>query len=886
LWRLRGGYLEFSATVASQKLHKLSLRFLIVRRIWIEVPVALIVLSRRLKQLIDSIVRPEKNKASGLRIETDASGNEPIPDAFPLSWDYSRQYQDIVTEGGRKPPPAFGSPTFVWHVGIWQKMQGDESGEDSSLLDRRYQIASKYNRYDEHNEKFFMEVSAFIQRLQEKGRILWTPSPDAEPGLAGGAARPNIDEFSFKTYERRVAALRRISEGKKVAHQFRDYEPQSLGFNLWWQDSLENGSPVPNRRAVEPAYSAIRVRVQVVSHVDHVTLSFFIDAAKPYGHPQVYSTQSRSRKDFGFRRSRIAECLDHLRRISDNQIKKGYTEQDRIPEKGVDKDDAKLLEEIADYFYDGVWRDFMSSFGISVEGGKPGRLLIEPVLAERESEGEIFINYRGVVMSVPGLQTPRNIARERRAEELKSKLGIPESQDKLEGSANVSIGAFPIFDQTANEPNTVLKSYWPFMRRATPWADYRDAVGCGITDWRSLLLTFMGTSGSFYGDDESKSREYEVPNLKEAPEGTIDGNRPLTYLILTKGEPHREQIGRFVERINALGTNQLFALKNLKTIKNAGTHLRLLGRELDGILEYWGDERKRIEDEHEWKLLKLSNPRLENIEEIAKREGESRGRKRTRRAIEKSVDYGVLILRVMNGEFGELGALSNSLQAVPHADVQVLHDERVKKLSDLVKLVERRLVELGGALDNIGNGGAGRILYVINRAKLHMDEFERMWPTLEIGNIDGWINYGQYAQRGVLPSFTFIRSTADRLVSLRQRLQSITEMIQTSALIIETEATRSNTEILRRILSNMWFLAVPISLVFSALILKDKAAANFDLEYGVRLTLAAGIPAIFLLQYHRKKKEAEKAESVERAASHLDIQRLFRSILRKRNKRW
>jgi hypothetical protein len=715
-----------------------------------------------------------------------------------LVWDYSGQYHDIITDGGRKPPPSFGSPTFVWHVGIWRKVSENFSASVADKMDGRVDgLGRKFEAHDEHNEKFFLEINGFVKRLQERGRVL-RDDPDA-----------NIDGFAFREYERRRADLRREAAGLKT-HRFKDYEPQALAFTLWWLDSLEDGSPVENERVDAPPHSALRVRVQVVTHYEHVTLSFYIDACKPYGHPQLYARGDLPAKEYGFRRDRITRYLTALREIGDNQILSGAVERDHIPEQVIRVDDAKSLQEIADYCYDGIWRDFMKSFGIGAEE-KTGRILVDTVSGEDcESEGELFMDHRGLVMAVHGLNTPLNLEREKLAGDLRKAFCAQETDDKGELAANANFGAFPRFDPESNEPGVVLRSYWPFIRRIVPWADYRELIGCGITEWRSLYVNSLGATGSFYGDDESQSRRVEVPNLKAEQEGRIRSLRPVTYLVLTKGEPHREQIGRFVERINALATSRLFTLKNLRTIKNAGTHIKLLGRELDGILHDWGKERRFIEDRYYWKLAKIYDPKLQEKEhkaiEEARRQHVLPEGGEQRQLLEKVLDWGQLISSAINQDPNIPVRNIRKLQKVPETKLQEAQDARVQDLAILVKRVERRLVEIGSSLDNIGSGGSGRLLFVINRSKIHMEEFERMWHSLEIGNIDGWVTYGQFVQRAVLPTFDLIRSTGDRLISLRERLQSVTAMIQTSALIIESEETRLNTAILRRIQSNIYFV--------------------------------------------------------------------------------
>jgi hypothetical protein len=788
-----------------------------------------------------------------------------------LVWNYSGQYHDIVTDGGRKPPPSFGSPTFVWHVGIWRKVsEVIKDHSSASFGDKVNDIASKFEEQDEHNEKFFEEINGFVKRLQERGRV------------QRGDALHNIDGFKFQAPPPREAALRREHAGHKTAHRFKDCEPQSLAFTLWWMDSQKDGSPLPNARSSNPAYSALRVRVQVVTHFEHVTLSFYIDAAKPYGKPQLYVRGDLPVEEYGFRRERITQDLTRLRAISAEQIRQGWIERDRIPEQGISEDDATALQEIAEYFYEGIWQDFMKSFGIHADGH--GRILIDTIEGHKHrSEGEIFLDHRGLVMAVDGLDTPLNFGMERRSHSLREKFSQPTQAHVRERMANASFGRFSRFDPRANEPSVVLKSYWPFIRRFVPWADYRDVIGCGITEWRSLYVNSLAVSGSFYGDDEGPGRQAEVLDLGHEKEGRAQTVTPVTYLVLTKGEPHREQIGRFVDRINALATNRLFALKNLRTIKNAGSHINLLGRELDGILRFWGDERQAIEDKYYWKLAAIYNPKIKNLEKaeidkILRKIKENKillERDPDPKLIEQFIDWGELTNKLADGDI-KLPRIQDA-QKVPEARIQELLDVRVQELASLVKRVERRLVEIGSSLDNVGTGGSGRLLFVINRSKIHMNEFERMATSLEIGNIDGWVTYEQFVHRSVLPTFDMIRATGDRLVGLRERLQSVTEMIQTSALIIESEATRQNTAILRRIQSNIFFVGIPIGLMIAILLVNGKELPKnpSSLLPWLLAALAILAPTIkFLAEKYRQKRKDRAAH----LGMQLDVRRLLSSL--------
>ena len=808
----------------------------------------------------------------------------------PFIWEYSRQYSANVKEGLQKPPPAFGSPTFVMHLGIWQKLQSDEIrppfGKES--------VEKRFGYFDDHNEKFIEEINKFITRLQIKGRVL-----RKLPGASDEESRnSNIENFLYRPGEATFGSEYRQRLSGKASHKFKTSTPQSVAFTIWWLDSNSEDKPVPNERVEHPPLSAIRVRVQVQSHLDHVTLSFFIDVGKPYGHTQIYSSQDIT-KDIGRRRKRISAYLKTVREVSAQQIKEGLIEQDRLPEKGIEPKVASELLNAAEYFYKGIWEEFAESFGIRDFAVVAGSVDTElDISINSFKEGERFADFRGLIVSMPGLDMPLDADRRQRTKKLRERLGVKEPENLREWNSNVGIGNLNTFDFENNEPNTILKSLWPFLRRMTPWADYKDFIGCGLIGRRLIYATPLGATGSFFADEEGPGRNSDVPALslpsEEKEEGLEKGVRPIRYLALTRGEPPREQIGRFVEIINAVGTKRLFALKNFGTVKNAAVHIRLLGRELDGVLQRWGNDRKRIEDWYNWELRKVERPDIANKIEaqpeaailwyltevrsqtlrtpkgrVVKTDADmneirshyrtlyDRGSSESADFLEQNPEYtwiqDVTIYHIFS-EYAQFKmdpkhARNNSLLSQEHAKMEVEHivekitdsdklvdwlaelftrkqkqeiptkkkqqldDLRAEKTSQLVKTIEQRLVEIGAALDNIGNGGAGRILYVINRAKYHIFEFERMVKTLGVTNIDGWINYDQFVQRALMPTFNSVRITAERLISLRERLQSVTEMIQTSALIVEAEATRTNTATLRRIASNVYFVALPVSVI-------------------------------------------------------------------------
>ncbi len=765
-------------------------------------------------------------------------------------WDYSEQYQHITSEGHSKPPPSFGSPTLVWHLGIWHVTQADEKASQAEKTSRLIDapLDGQQKEHDKNHEEFFQEIRDFLLHLQHKGRIKRQPlSPEDED-----TGDFNIEELRFETLPLTNGQLLRNNKGAKLSHQFHFIQPQSLGFTLWWRDSDAEGNAVANERPESPDYpskSCIRVRVQVQNHLDHVTLSFFIDVNNPYGSTQIYSNASTNNNPPGHRRTKIARCLKKIRDISQGQITGGFVELDRLPEKGVGENDAKELLEIADYLYEGIWTSFMASFGFQLRGqGAQGGTAENLVTL---SNGHIFADFRGLVMAVDGISTPKQIERKQLADGLRNTAKAPAPTpgadvEVMERDANFGFGPAQKFDYENCEANTVLKSLSPFVRRMVPWADHRDFIGCGILEGKALYLAPLKSSGAFFGDEEAPSRNSEVPadhlptEIEGRPvhkEGQPKNHAPIRYMIVTKGQPHREQIGRFVERMNSVNTMRLFVFKNLAIIKNAGVHIQVLGHELDGVLQYWGEARDKIETKHG------ANCALNNIDDegnvINKNEPELNG----------SISRMLKAIRDFEVKLDDDRRQQN-LQSIKSPLLQRLESERIRSLARLIKKVEKRLVILGAGLDDMGRGGAGRLLYIINRSNYYANEFERLWPTLHVVNIDGWISYNQFVDRGVKPVFNQISSIGQRLDSLRKRLQSTTEMIQTSALIIETEATRANTETLRQIASNVWYLTVPLTITASALLWKVLPEGGVIESVGKTVIFAS--TALFLLRMYLK----------------------------------
>lgn len=677
-------------------------------------------------------------------------------------WPFSDQYSGIASEGHRLPPPSFGAPTLIWNFGIWKRQISEE--KESQKDRERYQRMEAFDRlrkkkfadFDQDNVEFFEEISRFLQDIQKRGRPV------------GEKVQPLV----IRTPQPRTVT----GPGEEDPFPFRICEPQALAFTLWWQD--EAGGQVRNERAIKPAPSSLRVRVQVQTHLDHATISFFVDVGKPYKEDPVFSSSEAT----GSRRRRIFEQVELVKRVCDRQIRSGHVDRNILSEQGLDSSDAEAIRIAADYWYVEIWREFVTAF-------VPGASKESPVFGPK-SLGEVFANYRGVVLSVEGLATPSEQKLQRCVDDLRrdSDIETPRPLGPA-AEANVGLGHFRRFDNKSGEANTVLKAYWPLIRRTAPEADDRDHVACGILDWRILYVSSLGSADEAGELDEASAKPAALPlgwfAEKNSSEIKLGRDRPIRYLLLSKGEPHRHQIGRFAERVNALGTMRLFALKDLDTIRNASVHIRILGHELDGILSEWSRKRRDVDDRWE-KRIKATN-------------------------VPASM----------------LGKLRWSSRALAERRIQEINEQYAGELGQLIGLTDASLISLGAALDGIGQGGSGRLYFVMNRSRYFIGEFTRMLDTLEIGNVDTWIHYGQFVERGLKPTFHLIETTMGRLTSLRERLHSITQMIQTSALIVESMATQNNTATLSRIATRLGVLRLSAVLVIAAGVLVIATVVNW-----------------------------------------------------------
>jgi hypothetical protein len=605
-----------------------------------------------------------------------------------LNIPFSKQYTSTAREGHEHPPPIFGAPTLVWHLGISPHWPKRVLNLDSTLGEIHEQLAETY---EVTRTAFFRDLNRLLEALQR----------------AAGYPSSTLRRFDPEDVPAPWTRPRSVRwEPFYVA------TPNSIRFTLWWSDA--NARPTP-----QPTPDALRVKVLVGVHRDYVTLSFYLDAAKPWN----LQPQAAGGPVVGGRRERILTEVDRVRSICEPRMVKdaqGIRAVDRevIPEHDISGADADALSAASRYLYLELWEEFCRTLGLNELG-----------------EGEttrVFANFRGLVMPTDGL---------------------PETTEHRAYPGSSGAEPFPRFrgnggtDHTGtrsseqpNEANAVVKAFWPFVRRITPDADQKEFVACGVMNWRALYVTALNCPPSHEVGEEARNSETDVPAGKlpaRTPPGTVE---PIRYLLLTKGEPHRRQVGRIVDRINSMGTMRLIALRDYNIIRDASTHIQLRGQELDTMMRKWSTGRAGIRRRFDPQKVGMSDQK--------------------RRQVQDRED----------------------------TEVQMLADR-----------VENDLIDLSAALDAVGDEADHGLHFRINRSRYYVCEFESLVASLKIGNIDTWVSYDQFVTRGLKPAFDFIDGVGARLLGLRARLQSVLEGIETSALVKQSAATRENTAQLRNI---------------------------------------------------------------------------------------
>jgi hypothetical protein len=698
---------------------------------------------------------------------------------------YSDQYETIIRQGHTRPTPEFGAPTLVWHVGIWPRRYVKSSQEPCDPHDTfNLSYAKARREYDHRRRLWISQLDKLVKMLQEVG--------------CGAVMR------EFRPYvPHELKILQTANAGRTTADASGEptdasdeptevLQNETIGFTMWWGEGQER----------QDDQNAIRIRTQVELNADYATFSFYMDLGQYWNQPRQIDRST----NLGKRRSDAFKAVADVIRISEAQLKpdsNGVAPVDwpTVPERVVDGRNAQELDQALmdarNFLYVDLWEDFCDHF----------KCPLDVIAGDR---GEVFANFRGLVLATEGMRGGSIVKASWATQAIHGLIGSLGTQ------------TFPTFDPNGAEPNAVLKAFWPFLRRVTPGADYRDFTACGVMDWRALYITALGSSSQY---DLNAEREPAISDKDEKdiiahvrrdngasqedtqirPRVGRDGkNHPVRYLFLTKCDPHPRQIGRIVERINTMGTLRLFALKDWAAIKDADPFIRMLGQELDDTIRNWSVKRRTIDN---WK----------SIPEIKQAKERAQDPKKAADEFEE-----LATLDIPGGFWPLLGTFGRSILALltgkPHSEF--LRKERRNRLLDVkyeasyevTKSIETSLINISARLDHIGAKCVGGLHFRLYRANYYVTEFHILLDTLRVGNIPTWVAYDQFVKRGLSPAFDYISSVGTRLRALRDRLQSVTDTIETSALVVQSEATRRNTAVLRQIV--VWAVIIVIGLVF------------------------------------------------------------------------
>jgi hypothetical protein len=564
---------------------------------------------------------------------------------------YTKQFFSVTHIGHTRPTAEFGSPTMVWHVSFWPRRHKDPHEFDMCDISSLSGLKSSEKIRDEHGMRFHDVADDFnklLLHLQQRGCVR-----GSDPGPPFALEKPLDWE---------IDTLNGPFDGqteRPVEQSFHGFAAETCGFTLWWPDTARGKrNLLGDASDVRPWPTDVRVRVQAEMTEDFSSITFFIDAGKPWDQEPVDSADAaQARGVLGARRRDIFRHIENIRTICENRLRpegNALVDLAAIPERicGVppepspeiaakteeDCEKNPRLRELLNKWKTetGIWLDDEMKAGSSLLAGADYvyKTLWDEFCRDFEFNlcdvagrtNEVFANFRGLVMATNGIDDPKVESASRSS------------------TANSGTRPFPRFNGGGDgynadviEPNAVVKAFMPFMRRFRSEADWRDWIACGIFDWRAIYITPLGAQSEFRrldeGDlttafpaghlpdrlvkhgppDDPKSLPACASYVKDedgyersAPETHRDDRpAPFRYLVLTKHAPHRKQVGRMIERVNMTGVRRLYALKNWTVLQQAGTWLRVYGQQLDEAYLQWIDKTTKTRREYSHRCAEL-----------------------------------------------------------------------------------------------------------------------------------------------------------------------------------------------------------------------------------------------------------------------------------------
>jgi hypothetical protein len=602
------------------------------------------------------------------------------------------------------------------------------------------------------------------------------------------------------------------TEADKLLEPVPVLEEEIVPFTLWWGD----------RSGTAPDPDAIRVCVHPEVNGDYAAVGFYMDIGRRWGEPHAAASDPA----MGPRRRLLMEAVDDIRRICDAQLDPAaphgaagvdlpaIPEVLNSPDRRTPRELQEALNAHRNLLYVDIWETFSQEMSCRLENLAGDR-------------GEVFANFRGLVMSTAGMRST-------------ALPYIPHGAETASvGTAPLaSFSADPRFGADGVEANAVAKAYWPLVRRITPRADFRAHVACGVMDWRAIHIADTGGHSHYLaGQERPPSPEEEgeasirVPlHLLSDPEkpmaavaGPFDSqvrqragaragnNHPVRYLILTKHAPHPREIGRIAECINAMGTVRFHAFKDWAAVRDADPHLRLLGQELDRIGRQWSGDRHligRLTDLRTMRRAAREVRRLKRALAGAVGAREVQARVQAFEARDQWPREAVDRLRIgLPGHIPRrplpwLLRIAVRLrycfsprryrEAIESLESGLVADIRHRALHAIALSTETGLAGVSARLDELALAAVGGLRFRLDRSALYAREFHALLKALRSSAIPTWVSYEALAERGLAPAFDRARRVSRRLQATQARLRALAASVEAGALRGQSAATRHN----------------------------------------------------------------------------------------------
>ena len=356
---------------------------------------------------------------------------------------YSKQYFALTRQGHTHPTAEFGAPTLIWHVAFWPRQKDDPYGQ--SLVDdpNNRNLKSAATARDDYNLQLARVTTDFdelLKKLQSRGRI---------PEAIGD--NPTFEPIPPRDWIQRY-------DGDSP---FNEFNVEANGFTLWWADKeppTSSDNMMTGNKDQRPLTSYIRVRVQAEVLSDYSSITFFIDAGKPWSRDPLYTLTEVRGTAGGLRREQIFSHVENIKSICEARIngtnKSGtrYVDMPLLPEPaeitsfdpgmlhGGVRDSAKALLDASAYLYKTIWETFCKDFDFNL-------------CDIAGSTDEVFANFRGLVLSTRGTDgSPPGPA-------------LTASQGTVPFARFGDSGNSDGYGTDTTEPNQVVKAFMPFMRR-------------------------------------------------------------------------------------------------------------------------------------------------------------------------------------------------------------------------------------------------------------------------------------------------------------------------------------------------------------------------------------------------------------------------------------